>query len=156
MSVISELEDFDFLSDPDVEDDIYKFAPMFVHIAGYAYEGSFLDEKFIKKSNFEKYYSQVKTGKISFKTFIQKVLKGRLTVEMFKKSAREFFIDYVELSGYSEYISKYYQLTLWDFPQDPSHFNDIYAIIDKCKINYDKHKKIYPELAIFYDKYEPL
>ena len=86
--------------------------------------------------------------------FVDDVLGRRLIQTIFKDTIREFVTDYIELSRYSKDVSKYFSKSLWDFPQDPSHFENIHAIISKSKNNYEKHKLNHPDLAIFDDDYE--
>ena len=150
-----ELEDFDFWVDEGVVNDIYKFSPMFIHIAGWAYEEGFLNEEFFEGKSFEKYYKSLFIKDVSFQVFVDDILEGKLLVVMFKESAREFLTDYIELSAYSRDISNYFKKSIWDFPQDPSQLKDIYSIINRSKRNYDKHKVSYPDLAIFEDGYTP-
>lgn len=149
-----ELEDFDFWVDEGVVNDIYKFSPMFIHIAGWAYEEGFLDKEFFEGKSFAQHYKNLFTKDISFQAFVDEVLEGRLLEAMFKESAREFLIDYIELSVYSRDTSNYFKKSLWDFPQEPSQLKDIYSIISQSKRNYEKHKISHPDLAIFEENYD--
>lgn len=149
-----ELEDFDFWVDEGVSNNIYKFSPIFVHIVGWAYEEGFLNEEFFDIKLFEEQYSRLVVKEVSFQTFVDEVLEGKLVEAMFKDSVREFLVDYIQLSRYSKDISKYFEKSMWDFSHDPSHFKNIHSIISKSKNNYEKHKLNHPDLAIFDDNYD--
>ena len=149
-----ELDEFDFWVDEGVVNDIYKFSPIFIHIVGWAYEEGFINERFFDIKMLDERYNRLLIKDITFQEFVDEVLEGKLVEAMFKDSVREFLVDYIELSRYSKDISKYFRKSMWDFPQEPSCFKEVYSIISKSKCNYDKHKLNHPELAIFEDDYD--
>jgi len=152
--LILELDDFDFWVDEAVSDGIYKFSPVFVFIIGWGIEEGLLEPVFLESRSIKKKYEELLKEQISFRSFVEEVLRDRIEENMFKSHIREFVVDYIECDGYSFKLSEFFNCSLWDIPHDLSKSKEIFSMINNSRKNYEKHKAINPKLAIFEDYFE--
>ncbi len=151
--VLLELGDFDFWVDNAVVVNVYAFSSIFVFIIDWAYKNCVLDKDFVCSEPFHSSYPKLLSGKMNFEEFVDKVLDGKLTEEIFKNDIKEFISDYIVFDGLSKDMSGFFELPMWEFPTDFERSGKLNEVISKSRENYKKHKLNFPELVIFDDEY---
>ena len=158
MSIL-ELEDFDMHAGivsvlNEKELGLEAFSPLFVYIVIWAAENDFLGMRLKNDKSFISSYRALLDSKISFSTFVEVSLQNKLEEDYFNSEVLEFIIDYIEIDGYMEDLTRYFRVNMGLLPESIEKAKDFKSVIDRSMENYKINKENFPELAVFTDPKE--